>query len=44
MNEHNTPSDNRPVDSDRQLVPVTDTREIPNYYQQHIDDLNKTIA
>ncbi len=32
-----------PVDSNK-LVSVTDTREIPNYYQQHIDDLNKTIS
>ncbi|NJN13449.1 MAG: hypothetical protein HC815_38300 [Richelia sp. RM1_1_1] len=33
-----------PVDSDKQPVPVTDTREIPDYYQQHIDHLNKTIS
>ena len=32
-----------PVDSNK-LVSVTDTREIPNYYQNHIDDLNKTIS
>lgn len=32
-----------PVDSNK-LVSVTDTREIPNYYQQHIDDLNNTIS
>ncbi|MBV6627113.1 MAG: hypothetical protein KI793_29945 [Rivularia sp. (in: Bacteria)] len=33
-----------PVDSEKQLVSVTDTREIPDYYQQHIDYLNKTIS
>lgn len=53
MNEHNIPSDDfgnkpdshlTPVDSDKQLVSVTDTREIPDYYQQHIDSLNKTIS
>lgn len=53
MNEHNIPSDNfgekpdshlTPVDSNRQLVSVTDTREMPDYSQQHIDDLHKTIS
>lgn len=53
MNKHNISDDNfgdkpasqlAPVDSNRQLVSVTDTREIPDYYQQHIDDLNKTIS
>jgi hypothetical protein len=32
-----------PVDSNK-LVSVTDTREIPDYYQHHIDHLNKTIS
>lgn len=33
-----------PIDSNKQPVSVTDTREIPDYYQQHIDYLNKTIS
>ena len=53
MSEHNIPSDNygdkpdsnlTPVDSNRELVSVTETREIPDYSQQHIDELHKTIA
>ncbi|MEM7724788.1 MAG: hypothetical protein AAF208_00260 [Cyanobacteria bacterium P01_A01_bin.45] len=32
------------VDSNTQAVSITDTCEIPNYYQQYIDDLNKTIS
>lgn len=51
MNEHNIPSDGdrldsnlTPIDSNRELVPVTETREIPDYSQQHINELNKTIA
>lgn len=52
MNEHNIPSDFgdrpdsnlTPLDSNRELVPVTETREIPDYSQQHINELNKTIA
>lgn len=46
MEEHSIPSDNfgnNPTYSDKQLVPVTYTREIPDYYQQHIDNLNQTI-
>ncbi|MBV6621409.1 MAG: hypothetical protein KI793_00380 [Rivularia sp. (in: Bacteria)] len=41
MNEYNISSENF-GDSDK-LVSVTDTREIPDYYQQHINDLHKTI-
>ena len=52
MNEHNIPSENfgdepdthLSVDSNRELVSVTDTREMPDYSQQHIDDLHKTIS
>ncbi|MEO1765196.1 MAG: hypothetical protein AAFR83_25360 [Cyanobacteria bacterium J06629_18] len=53
MSEHNSPSDNfgekpdshlTPVDSKRELVSVAETREIPDYSQQHIDELQKTIA
>ncbi|BAY82814.1 hypothetical protein NIES267_22980 [Calothrix parasitica NIES-267] len=53
MNENNIPSDNfgekldshlTPVDSNRELVSVTETREIPDYSQQHIDELHKKIA
>ena len=53
MNEHNIPSDDfgdkpdshlTPVNDHKQLVSVTDTREMPDYSQQHIDDLHKTIA
>ncbi len=53
MDQHNIPSDDfgdklvshlTPVDSNRQLVSVTDTREMPDYSQQRIDDLNKTIS
>lgn len=53
MSEHNIPSDNfgekpdshlTPVDSNKELVSVTETREIPDYSQQHIDELHKTIA
>lgn len=53
MSEHNIPSDHfsekadshlTSVDSNRELVSVTETREIPDYSQQHIDELHKTIA
>lgn len=53
MNEHNIPSDDfgdqpdshlTPVNDHKQLVSVTDTREMPDYSQQHIDDLHKTIS
>lgn len=53
MSEHNIPSDNfgdkpdshlTPIDDHKQLVSVTDTREMPDYSQQHIDDLHKTIS
>lgn len=37
------PSQLTPLDSNK-LVSVTDTREIPDYYQHHIDHLNKTIS
>ena len=37
------PASVTPVDSERQIVSVTDTREIPDYYQHHIEDLHKTI-
>lgn len=33
-----------PVDSKSQAVSVTDTREIPDYYQHHVDNLNKEIS
>ena len=53
MSEQNIPSDNfddkldsnlTPIDEHKQLVSVTDTREMPDYSQQHIDELNKTIS
>ncbi len=37
-------TDLTPVDSNKQVVSVTDTREMSDNYQQHIDDLNNTIA
>lgn len=37
------PSQLTPLDSNK-LVSVTDTREIPDYYQYHIEHLNKTIS
>jgi len=53
MSEHNIPSDNfgdkadshlTSVDSNRELVSVTETREIPDYSQQQINELNNMIA
>lgn len=39
----NFPSKLTPLDSNK-LMSVTDTRELPDYYQHHIDHLNKTIS
>ena len=53
MSELNIPSDHfsekadshlTSVDSNRELVSVTETREIPDYSQQQINELNNTIA